>query len=404
MIEWDARQRALRDGFATWHERLAAVPGERSAGERFCWDKWELIRESGILRLPFERGYGGLGEDLLTTMYLLESLGHGCGDGGLVFSACTQIVSAGVPLQRFGSDGLKRRYMARLCDGSAIGAHAITEPEGGSDALGMRTTAVRDGERWVLAGTKAFVTNGPVADVFVVYARTKPEGGPFGLTAFVVDRETPGLRVGEPIPKMGLAGSPVGDLVLDGCEVGAANVVARPGTGFLVLDHVMTWEILLSFVASVGGMQRRLERCVAYARERRQFGRPIGAYQSIANKIVEMKIGVETARRWLYDTGARFQRGEDITSDLAIAKLLASEANVASALAAVQIFGANGYATEYGLEADLRDAVGGTIYSGTSEIQRNKIARLLGLGDQPAARAATMADARIDAEEEAVAT
>jgi alkylation response protein AidB-like acyl-CoA dehydrogenase len=287
--------------------------------------------------------------------------------------------------------------MPLLCDGSTIGAHAITEPEGGSDALGMRTTAVRRGDRYSITGTKTFVTNGPVADVFVVYARTKPEGGPFGLTAFVVDRDTPGLSVGAPIPKMGLAGSPVGRLVLDDCEVDAGNAIAKPGTGFLVLDHVMTWEILCSFVCSVGAMQRRLERCISYARERRQFGRPIGAYQAIANKIVDMKIGVDTARRWLYDTAVRFQRGEDTTADLAIAKLVASEANVASALAAVQIFGANGYTTEYGLEADLRDAVGGTIYSGTSEIQRNKIARLLGLGDQPAARAATAAGAPAEA-------
>jgi alkylation response protein AidB-like acyl-CoA dehydrogenase len=386
MIEWDARRRALRDGFATWHERLGAhVEGD---GERFSRDKWELVRQSGLLRLPFEERHGGLGEDLITTMYVLESLGQGCRDGGLCFSLCTQIVSVGVPLERFGSDELKERYMRGVCDGSTIGAHAITEPEGGSDALGMRTRAVDRGDHWVLDGTKAFVTNAPVADVFVVYARTKPEGGPFGLTAFVVDRDTPGLSTGPPVPKMGLQTSQVGELVLDGCEVAAGNAIGRPGTGFLVLDHVMKWEILCSFVISVGSMQHRLERCIEYARTREQFGHPIGAYQSVANRIVDMRIGVETARRWLYDTADRFARGEDVTEDVAIAKLLASEANVAAALAAVQIFGANGYTTAYGLEADLRDAVGGTIYSGTSEIQRNKIARLLGLGDHPGARPA----------------
>jgi alkylation response protein AidB-like acyl-CoA dehydrogenase len=321
-------------------------------------------------------------------MYLLESLGHGCREGGLSFSVCTHIVSAGVPLQRFGSDELKDRYMHRLCDGRAIGAHAITEPEGGSDALGMHTRALDHGDHYVLTGTKAFVTNAPVADVFVVYARTKPEGGPFGLTAFLVDRDTPGLSTGAAVPKMGLRGSPIGEVVLDDCEVGAANVIGRPGAGFLVLDHVMKWEILCSFVISVGSMQHRLERCIEYARAREQFGRPIGAFQSISNKIVDMKIAVETARRWLYDTAERFARGEDVTTDIAIAKLLASEANVAAALAAVQIFGANGYTTAYGLEADLRDAVGGTIYSGTSEIQRNKIARMLGLGDHSGAREA----------------
>ena len=381
MIEWDARQRALRDGFATWHERLDAVPPAGGATDSFNSQGWDLIRRTGILRLPFDTRYGGRGEDLLTTMFVLESLGHGCRDGGLIFTACAHMVSAGVPLQRFGSDALKDRYMQRLCDGSTIGAHAITEPRGGSDALGMETFAVDRGDHYVLDGTKAFVTNAPIADVFVVYARTKPEGGPFGITAFVVDRDTPGLTVGAPIPKMGLEGSPVGEVVLDGCEVDAANIIARPGSGYLVLDHVMKWEILCSFVASVGAMQHRLERCVEYARSRHQFGRPIGAFQAIANKIVDMKIAVETARRWLYDTAVRFERHEDITTDLAITKLLASEANVTAALAAIQIFGANGYTTAYGLEADLRDAVGGTIYSGTSEIQRNKIARMLGLGE-----------------------
>jgi alkylation response protein AidB-like acyl-CoA dehydrogenase len=382
MIEWDARRRALRDGFATWHERLASAAAADGSPDGFSWERWKLVRESGLLRLPFEEGYGGLGEDLLTTMYVLEDLGHGCRDGGLAFSTCTHIVSAGVPLERFGSDELKRRYMPRVCDGSAIGAHAITEPEGGSDALGMRTRGEDRGDHWVLTGTKAFVTNAPVAGLFVVYARTKPEGGPFGLTAFLVERDTPGLRTGPPVAKLGLDGSPVGEVVLDGCEVPAANVIGRPGAGFLVLDHVMKWEILCSFVISVGSMQHRLERCVEYARTREQFGRPIGAFQSIANKVVDMKIAVETARRWLYDTAVRFERGDDVTTDVAIAKLLASEANVAAGLAAVQIFGANGYTTAYGLEADLRDAVGGTIYSGTSEIQRSKIARMLGLGEQ----------------------
>jgi len=384
MVDWDARQRALRDAFAAWHERLDAIHRD-DGSDRFCFEQWDLIRESGILRLPFEERYGGLAEDLLTTMYVLEGLGQGCRDGGLGFSVCTHMVSAGVPVQRFGSEDLKARYMPRLCDGSAIGAHAITEPRGGSDALAMETQAIDLGDRYLISGTKAFVTNGPVADVFVVYARTKPERGPFAITAFVVDRDTPGLRVGRPIAKMGLKASPVAEVVLDGCEVDAANVIAKRGAGFLVLDHVMKWEILCTFVASVGAMQHRLERCIDYARTRHQFGRPIGSFQSIANKVVDMKIGIETARRWLYDTAVRFVRNEDITTDLAIAKLLASEANVAAALAAIQIFGANGYTTEYGLESDLRDAVGGTIYSGTSEIQRNKIARMLGLGEHTSA-------------------
>ena len=375
----DARQIGVQEEIADWCERLNAVQSADASSDRFCTEKWALVRESGILRLPFEPAYGGRGEDLVSTMRVLEALGRGCHDGGLCFSVTTQIVSAGVPLQRSGSEALRQRYLPRLLDGSAIGAHAITEPGGGSDALSMGTTAVRCGDHYVLTGTKAFITHAPVADVFVVYAKTKPEGGPLGITAFVVDRDTPGLRTSEAIPKLGLKGSPVGELVLDGCEVPATNVIGKPGSGFFVLDHVMKWEILLSFITSAGAMVHRLERCVEYARTREQFGKPIGGFQAIAHKIVDMKIAVETSRRWLYDTAEKFMAGEDTTADIAIAKLVTSEANVSTALAAVQIFGAAGYTAAAGIEAGLRDAIGGTIYSGTSEIQRNRIAATLGL-------------------------
>jgi alkylation response protein AidB-like acyl-CoA dehydrogenase len=390
MIAWDARQRALRERFAGLHERLNAVTREHGGIDDFSWAKWELLRHSGIIGLAFEEEFGGAGEDLLTTMYVLEDLGYGCRDGGLNFSLCTHVASAGLPLQRFGSEELRKRYMPRLCDGSAIGAHAITEPQAGSDVLGMHTQAVDRGDHYVLTGVKAHVTNGPVADVFVIYARTKSEAGPFGITAFVVDREAPGLQSGNAVPKLGLDGSPVGELVLDQCEVGTANVLGIPGSGFLVLEHVLKWEILCTFVVSVGSMQHRLERCIAHARGRHQFGRPIGSFQSVANKIVDMKISVETARRWLYDSALRLAQNQDASIDVAITKLLTSEANIASALAAVQIFGANGYTTACGLEADLRDAIAGTIYSGTSEIQRERIARMLGLGEHAGERRASL--------------
>jgi len=312
-------------------------------------------------------------------MYLLEGLGRGCRDGGLNFSVTTSLVRVGVALQRFGSAELRARHLPRVCSGEAIGAHAITEPDGGSDALSMRTRATLDGDHWVLNGGKTFVSNGPVADLFVVYARTDPAGGPLGTTAFLVERDTPGLQLGNPIAKMGLRTSPLCELFLDDCRIPRTNVIGRVGAGFLVLDHVMTWEILCSFAVTLGDMAHRLETCVDYARSRVAFGRPIGHHQAVAHKIADMKIGVETTRKWLYDTGLRVTRGENVTVDLAITKVVASEANLASALAAVQIHGGNGYMAEYGVEKDLRNAVAGTIYSGTSEIQRNRICAMLGL-------------------------
>ncbi len=379
MITWSAEQRELRAGMGQWSAALGEGHLERDAKGGFPADKWELVRESGVLRLPFEERWGGLGRDLVTTMYVLEGLGEGCRDGGLGFSVSTHIVSTGIALQRFGSDALKDRFMPEVCDGARIGAHAISEPDGGSDAFAMRTRADRVGDTFVLNGAKAFVSNGPVADLFVVYARTHPAGGPLGTTAFLVERGTPGLRVGGSIDKMGLRTSPLSELYFDDCAVPATNVVGRPGGGFLVLDHVMKREILLSFAITLGGMEHRLGRCVEYAKQRTAFGAPIGSYQAVAHRIADMKIGVETSRKWLYDTASRLLAGENVTTDIAMAKLVVSEHNTASALAAVQIFGGNGYMTEYGVEKDLRDAVAGTVYSGTSEIQRNRICSMLGL-------------------------
>jgi alkylation response protein AidB-like acyl-CoA dehydrogenase len=385
VIKWNDEQRELLAGLAPWCEALSAEHVERDAEAAFGWDKWKLVQECGILRLPFDEAFGGLGQDLLTTMYLLEGLGRGCRDGGLSFAVSTHIVSVGVPLQRYGSAALQQRHLPRICSGEAIGAHAISEPDSGSDALRMRTTARRDGGEYVLSGSKMFVSNGPVADLFMVYARTSDQGGPLGTTAFLVERDTPGFSFGRPIPKMGLRTSPLCELFFDEVRVPASNIIGRPGSGFLVLDHVMKWEILCSFAISLGEMRHRLGQCVGYASTRVQFGKTIGNYQAISHKIAEMKIGVETTAKWLYDTAQRLVAGENVTVDLAITKIVASEANLASALSAVQIHGGNGYMAEYGVEKDLRNAVAGTIYSGTSEIQRNRLAAMLGLAKGGAA-------------------
>ncbi|MGP3691430.1 acyl-CoA dehydrogenase family protein [Streptomyces sp. IBSNAI002] len=378
MRTWDEDQLALREGMERWCRDLADDQHD-SAETGFPWDAWKLLRSSGVLGLPFDPDRGGAGVDLLTTMLVLEALGKGCRDGGLSFSAATTMCSTGVALQHFGTDEQKDRYLPRVCSGDLIGAHAISEPDTGSDALSMRTSAVRDGDHFVLNGSKSFVTNGPIADVVVVYARTRPEGGPLGITAFLVDTDTPGFSAGRPLKKMGLTSSPMSELYFDDCRVPADRAIGGIGRGYLLLEHVMKWEILCSFIINVGEMQHRYERCLEYARTRTQFGKTIGSYQAISHKLVDMRIRVETARRWLYDTAERLVAGENVTMDVAIGKLLTSEANVASGLAAIQVFGGNGYMSEYGLDRELANAVGSTIYSGTTEIQYNRISSLLGL-------------------------
>ncbi|MFI9504543.1 acyl-CoA dehydrogenase family protein [Nocardia sp. NPDC052566] len=367
MIRWTREQRELRGALLGMEQ---ALNGE---------DKWKAVRELGISGLPFDDRFGGLGRDLPTTMYVLEGLGYVCRDAGLSFSVTTHLVSTGVPLHFFGSPELQERFLPAVCAGDRIGAHAISEPEAGSDMLAMRTTAKEDGDHLILNGSKAFVSNGPIADLFVVYAKTDPNAGPFGLTAMVVERDTPGLTVGNPIPKVGLTSSPLAELFFDDCRVPLDNVIGTVGAGFAVFDHVMKWEIVCSFIVNVGEMQRRLESAVDYAKRRKQFGQPIGAFQAVAHRIVDMRIAVDTARRALYDAALRLDAGEDCTVDIAIAKIVASEGNLNSAIAAVRTFGGYGVMTEYGIEEGVRDALAGTIYSGTSDIQRNRIAAEMGL-------------------------
>jgi alkylation response protein AidB-like acyl-CoA dehydrogenase len=379
MREWSNEQRSIRDGYAGHFAAWSDGHVQRDQQGEFSATHWKLVGESGLLGLPFDPEWGGAGHDLLTTMYVLEGLGYGCRDNGLNFCVSTQIVSAGVPIQRFGSPYLKERYLPGICDGTMIGAHAITEAQGGSDAVAMQTMATARGDTFVLNGAKAFISSAPMADVFVVYVKTATGNSPFGITALVMDRDTPGLEIGPPIAKMGLRTSPFANLTFNDCVVPKSHVIGHVGRGFVVLDYVMKWEILCNFITTAGTMRNRLERTIEFARSRIQFGAPIGSYQLIASKIVDMKIRLDTSRMWLYDTAEQFLSGVDVMESIAIAKLLTSEANLDSALNAVQIFGGRGYIAECALEKDLRDATGGTIYSGTSEVQRSKIARLLGV-------------------------
>jgi alkylation response protein AidB-like acyl-CoA dehydrogenase len=377
--DWNDEQKALRKGLQKYYEALNAGVLEDDAAERFNRDKWELIRESGVIRIPFAQQWGGLGHDALTLVYVLEELGYGCRDAGLLFALATQVVSAATPLQKFGSDELKEQYLKPLIDGEIISAHAISEPSAGSDAMAMSTTATPDGDEYLLNGGKTFITNGPIADVITVYARLDTGDAAPGITAFLVPTDTPGFHVGAPIAKLGLNTCPFCELEFTDCRVPASNIVGKPGAGFFILEHVMNWEILCIFIMMVGEMQERMERCIAHVKKRTAFGSPIAGNQYVAGKIVDQKIGIETSRKHLYDTARRFAKGRSVTTEISMAKLITSEANLASALSAVQLFGGRGYMREYGMEKGLRDAVGAPIYSGTNEMQRVRIASMLGL-------------------------
>jgi alkylation response protein AidB-like acyl-CoA dehydrogenase len=255
----------------------------------------------------------------------------------------------------------------------------MTEPDSGSDAYALRTRAERTGDGYVLNGSKTFVTSAPMADVAVIFATIDPSLGMWGITAFLVERGTPGLRIGRAIDKMGLRTSPMGEIFLEDCRVPAEARLGPEGAGARIFNSSMEWERSAILASHVGAMERQLEECLQYARERRQFGQPIGKFQSVANRIAEMKVRLETARLLLYKVAWLKQAGKPAVMEAAMAKLYLSECFVESSLDAVRIHGGYGYTTELEVERDLRDSIGGTLYSGTSDIQRNVIARLLGL-------------------------
>jgi len=377
-FRWTEEQRALRDGVIEFaRAELAGDVQARDHDGEFSREAWQKCAAFGIQGLVVPPEYGGSGVDALTTVGALEALGYACADNGLLFSLNAQMWACEIPIVTFGTDEQKQRFLPGMCDGSLIAAHAMSEPESGSDALALSTSARKSDGGYVLNGSKTFVTNGPVADVFVVFANTGKGIG--GLCAFAVPKDAPGLSVGAPLHKMGLRTSPMSELFLEECEVADDRMLGEPGAGMAVFGTAMQWERGCILACAVGTMERQVERCVAYAREREQFGHSIGSFQAVAHKIVDMKLRLESARMMLYRFATLLDAGEATSLDSALTKLHLSESFVASSLDALQIHGGYGYMTEYELERDLRDAIGSRLYSGTSEIQRRIAAVQLGL-------------------------
>lgn len=378
-FDWTDNRLALRRAAAEFAAlRLVEGVAGRDREGVFSRELWQACAEFGLQGLLVPSDWDGGGHDLLSAVAVLEGVGYGARDNGLVFSVAAHAASCAGPLADHGSEAQKREWLPRLADGSAIGATGITEPDSGSNALALGTTATSSGDDWVLDGSKTFVTNAPVADVFVLYARTGP--GFAGITCFLVPRDTRGLTVGPPIEKMGLRTSPMALVYLEGCRVPGSAVLGRVGSGALVFNQAMDVERLLVMAPAIGVMERLLERCVAHARQRKVGGVAIGRHQSVSHRIADMELGLESARLLLYRAAWQRTRRGTATRESALAKLAVSEAYVASCRGALQIFGGYGYTVEYEIERELRDALSATLYVGTSEIQRNLIAGLRGLG------------------------
>ena len=378
-FELDEMQTRLCDAVRGFGSTLNDGMIERDAAGEFSRDIWRRCAEFGIQGLPVPAEYGGTGHSLTDTILAMEALGYSCEDNGLVFSLNAQMWSFELPIVRFGTESQRNHYLPRVCRGEIIGAHAVTEPDYGSDAMSMKSRYRRDGNEYVLNGSKTFVTNGPVSDVVLAFATLDPSLRAAGVSAFLIEKDTPGMTLSRPIAKMGLRTSPMGEVVFEDCRIPVESRLGGEGSGFAIFNSAMEWERACIFASHMGGMQRILDKTIAYAKSRMQFGEPISHFSPVADKIVDMKVAIEAARLLLYRVGAIKDAGGTAVLEAAMAKLFISEAHVRQALDAIQIHGGYGYTTEYEIERELRDAIPGRIYSGTSEIQRKVIARLLGL-------------------------
>lgn len=377
---WSDEQMQLREAVKSFaRDELNEGLCERDKRGEFNREGWHKCAKFGIHGLPIPADYGGMGADPLTMVGVLENLGFACKDNGLLFSINAHMWTVEIPLLDFGSEPQKRKYLPDLCNGTLIGGNAMTEPGSGSDAYSLRTTAERRGDRYVLNGSKTFVSNGNVADLVVVYATLNRSAGPNGICGFLVEKGYPGFKVGRPLEKMGLRTSPMAELFFDDCEVPAENRLGREGGGQSLFTHSMNWERACILSNSVGAMQRLLDMSIRYARDRKQFGQSIGKFQLVSSKIVDMKMRVDQAQAALYRTAWLQTKGRNVYLEAALAKLTISENWVRCAEDAIQIHGGYGYMVEAEVERELRDALGSRLYSGTSEIQRVLVASLLGL-------------------------
>jgi len=361
------------------HSELNQNMIERDEARAFNHEGWKKCAAFGVQGLPIPSEYGGSGADPITTIAVMEGLGYGCRDQGLLFSINAHMWTNSIPILKYGTPEQKQKYLPGLCDGSLIGANGASEPGAGSDVFGMRTRVDKNENGYVLNGAKIFVTNAPVGDLFAVYGTLDAKRGVMSICGFIIEKGTPGLSVSRKMDKMGLRTSPMAEIVFQDCRIPKTCLLGREGRGAEVFNCSMAWERACILATCLGTMRRQLERCIEYAQTRKQFGQAIGKFQSVANRIVDMKLRYENSRLLNYRVGWLMQKGKSADMDAAMAKLYVSESFVQSSLDAIQVHGGAGYMTELEFERELRDAVGSRLYSGTSEIQRNIIAKGLRL-------------------------
>jgi butyryl-CoA dehydrogenase len=379
-FELSSEQRLIRDTARELATReIAPAAAEIDRSHQFPRKLFSRLGELGLLGIMVPEKWGGAGLDALSYAIALEEVARACASTAVAMSVQSSLVAA--PILAEGTDEQRGRFLPDLAAGRKIGCFALSEPEAGSDAKAQRTRAVRDGARWLLSGTKNFITNAPVADLMIVFANTDPGQGSRGITAFVVPTSSPGLKIGPPDDKLGIRGAPSAQVFLDGCPVDDGDRLGAEGEGFKIAMRALDGGRIGIAAQALGIARAAFEAATGYARERKTFGQPIAEHQAIQFKLADMKTEIEAARLLLWRAAATKDRGGRYGTEAAMAKLFASEVANRAAKEAVQVFGGYGYLTDFPVERHFRDAKITEIYEGTSEIQRLVIASAL-LKDQ----------------------
>jgi alkylation response protein AidB-like acyl-CoA dehydrogenase len=373
-----AEQREIRDLVRTLaRERIAPRAAEIDKSAEFPWDVVELFRENGLFGLMFDEDHGGVGASALMTLVAIEEVSKACATSGLIL-AVQELGSLGIKLT--GSDEQKQRFLPRLASGEWLAAYALTEAGSGSDSAAMRSTARRDGDDYVLNGSKRFITNAGVAHLYVCFAKTDARAGHDGISAFLVEADAPGFEVARIEPKMGIKGSTTGELVFADCRVPAENLLGAEGDGFRLAMRILDRSRPGIAAQGLGLAQAATDYAVEYARSRETFGEAIGRHQLVAALLADMETSCEAARGLLYRCGQAVDDGADgpeLTKLSAMTKLFCTDVAMEVTTNAVQVLGGYGYMQEYPLERMMRDAKVTQIYEGTNQIQRLVIAREL---------------------------
>ena len=343
--------------------------------EIFPREVMKTLGEAGLMGVFVPEGYGGLGGSVMDLCLVTEELSRACLGVSTTYGA---VALGTLPILIAGDDAMKARVLPKVARGEWLGAFCLTEAEAGSDAFSMRTRAVRDGSDYVLNGTKQWITNGGEADFYAVIALTDPSRGARGASAFLVEKDAPGLSFGKREDKLGIRASSTREVILDNVRVPASDRIGREGVGFLVTMRTLERARVAVGAQGVGVAAGALEAAIAYASERKQFGKPIAAFQAIGHMLADMAMRVETARALLYAVARTIDGGsDDFAMESSMAKVIGSDVAMSVALDAVQVFGGYGYMRDYPVEKMLRDAKILQIYEGTNQIQRNEIAQAL---------------------------